>query len=145
MTGDDQKRFCSICKKHVYNIANMTEKEVEDVIFTTERQVCVRLYRRRDGLVMTRECGKWKSVKTKAILTLTPILALFGVALAMPVMGQTKPTPQQTMAWTRKELRILDEEIEREKEPLRLAKLQEQREDARKRLKLIGKRILQKK
>lgn len=56
MKGDDRTRLCSHCEKHVYNIAAMTSSEVEDLIRATEGRFCSRLYRRRDGTVLTADC-----------------------------------------------------------------------------------------
>jgi hypothetical protein len=56
MEGDDRARFCGLCAKHVYNIAALTTPEVDDLIRRTEGQFCARLYRRRDGTVLTADC-----------------------------------------------------------------------------------------
>jgi hypothetical protein len=56
MTGDDRARFCGLCEKHVYNIAALTTPEVEALIEKTEGEFCARLYRRRDGTVLTADC-----------------------------------------------------------------------------------------
>ena len=56
MAGDDRARFCAHCEKHVYNIAAMTSDDVGDLIRRTEGSFCARLYRRRDGTVLTADC-----------------------------------------------------------------------------------------
>jgi hypothetical protein len=56
MSGDERVRFCGDCKKHVYNIAEMTRKEAERLIVDTEGKACVRLFRRADGTVITDDC-----------------------------------------------------------------------------------------
>jgi hypothetical protein len=56
MHGDERARFCVACEKHVYNIAALTASEVESLIQRTEGQFCARLYRRRDGTVLTADC-----------------------------------------------------------------------------------------
>jgi hypothetical protein len=56
MAGDDRARFCGLCEKHVYNIASLQAAEVEDLIRRTEGDFCARLYRRRDGTVLTADC-----------------------------------------------------------------------------------------
>lgn len=40
MTGDDQRRFCDHCQKHVHDLSAMTESEARGV--TSEPGVCVR-------------------------------------------------------------------------------------------------------
>ena len=56
MQGNDRARLCALCDKHVYNIAAMTADEVADLVKRTEGDFCGRLYRRRDGTVLTADC-----------------------------------------------------------------------------------------
>ena len=56
MSGDDQSRFCGSCHKQVYNIATMTSDDAVTLIQAHEGKVCVRLYRRADGTVLTADC-----------------------------------------------------------------------------------------
>lgn len=56
MTGGDRVRFCSLCQLNVYNFGELTQREVEALLRTTEGRICGRLYRRTDGTVITRDC-----------------------------------------------------------------------------------------
>jgi hypothetical protein len=56
MLGDQRKRFCTECKLNVYNLSEMTQKEAEKFLFEAEGRVCVRLYKRSDGTVITQNC-----------------------------------------------------------------------------------------
>jgi hypothetical protein len=56
MFGDNRKRFCSECKLNVYNISGMSEREAEDLLINSEGRVCVRLYKRHDGTILTENC-----------------------------------------------------------------------------------------
>jgi len=56
MTGDNRVRFCSECRLNVYNFAELTRTEAEQLILTAEGRVCGRLYRRTDGTLITRDC-----------------------------------------------------------------------------------------
>jgi hypothetical protein len=56
MTGDDEKRFCGKCEKHVYNLPLLTPDQLVDLIERTEGKFCGRLYARRDGTVLTDDC-----------------------------------------------------------------------------------------
>ena len=56
MQGDDKSRFCAQCKLNVYNLSAMTEDEAERLIIEKEGRLCARIYRRRDGTVLTRDC-----------------------------------------------------------------------------------------
>jgi hypothetical protein len=56
MTGDERVRFCARCEKSVYNISAMPRAEAEAFIRRRDGRVCIRLYRRRDGTVITGDC-----------------------------------------------------------------------------------------
>lgn len=56
MEGDERKRFCSRCQRHVYNIMEMSRHEVIDLIGHSGRRVCARLHRRPDGTLVARQC-----------------------------------------------------------------------------------------
>lgn len=52
---DPRVRDCSQCQHEVYDLRELTKAEAADLV-TREGRVCVRLYRRPDGSVMTRDC-----------------------------------------------------------------------------------------
>ena len=58
MEGDSDVRYCGSCKKHVYNLSMMSRAEAEAVLGAAKATegVCVRLYRRADGTVITDDC-----------------------------------------------------------------------------------------
>ena len=56
MDGDERKRFCQQCKLNVYNISEMKADEASELIRSSTGRLCVRLYRRKDGTVITRDC-----------------------------------------------------------------------------------------
>jgi len=56
MRGDDRTRFCDACKKNVYNLIGMSDADVEALIREKEGNLCVRLYQRADGTLMTSDC-----------------------------------------------------------------------------------------
>lgn len=59
MTGDEQTRFCNQCQKSVYNLSEMSRDEAERfMIEKTHKQgkVCIRMYVRHDGTVITDDC-----------------------------------------------------------------------------------------
>ncbi len=62
MAGDERARFCQHCQKHVYNFSAMTAKEVEELVVAKEGKLCGRMYRRRDGTVLTADCPTGKAV-----------------------------------------------------------------------------------
>jgi hypothetical protein len=56
MTGDERQRFCRQCNLHVYNLSDMPRGEAEAFIASATGRTCVRLFRRADGTVLTRDC-----------------------------------------------------------------------------------------
>jgi hypothetical protein len=56
MVGDERVRFCDECRLNVYDIAAMTEVEAEALIREKSGHLCLRLYRRDDGTILTRDC-----------------------------------------------------------------------------------------
>ncbi len=56
MAGDERKRFCQQCELHVYNLASMTEQEAVQLIEETQGRLCGRIYRRKDGTILTQDC-----------------------------------------------------------------------------------------
>lgn len=55
MTGDEKCRHCDLCDKKVFNLSSMSESEVSSLIEGSE-DICVRLYKREDGTVLTEDC-----------------------------------------------------------------------------------------
>src|ERR1041385_6718258 len=56
MTGDHRARLCDSCRRHVYNLSAMEVEEAAALIEKTEGQICIRLFRRADGTVLTEDC-----------------------------------------------------------------------------------------
>ncbi|XYH99625.1 hypothetical protein ACMHYB_07655 [Sorangium sp. So ce1128] len=56
MAGDDRVRFCRTCEKNVYNLSEMPRDEAERLVRAAAGDLCVRLYRRADGTVLTADC-----------------------------------------------------------------------------------------
>ena len=77
MYGDERKRFCGECKLNVYNLSKMTRAEAENFLINAEGRVCLRIYRRDDGTVLTQNCPVgWLAVKKKVSRTATAAFAL---------------------------------------------------------------------
>jgi hypothetical protein len=82
MEGDDRARFCGQCKKNVYNLSAMTEKEAAALVRNTEGRLCVRYYRRTDGTMLTADCPVGADVKRRRTVRNLAVLASAGTALA---------------------------------------------------------------
>jgi hypothetical protein len=71
MPGDDRVRLCPQCRQRVYNLAALSRREAEDLLRQAEGRLCVRLYRRADGTVLTDDCpvGLRRLRRTAALIT----------------------------------------------------------------------------
>src|SRR3990167_4880546 len=57
MTGDDKKRFCSLCNHNVFNVSAMRPAEAEAFLSSQfGKRVCVKYYKRRDGTLISQNC-----------------------------------------------------------------------------------------
>ncbi|HWD39170.1 MAG TPA: hypothetical protein VG944_10005 [Fimbriimonas sp.] len=84
MHGDDQVRHCSQCDRKVYNLSELTRHEAMTLLLRNEGHVCVRFYRREDGKVMTRDCGKAVKKRKRVAAWLTAAACAIGFARLAP-------------------------------------------------------------
>ena len=97
MIGDDRVRYCGSCEKNVFNLSAMTRDEAESLIIATDAKICLRMYKRNDGTVMTEDCpvGAKKKRRKRLAAALVGAAALgaavsFGAKLrtAAPAIGR---------------------------------------------------------
>lgn len=81
MKGDDRARFCESCERHVYNIAMLPAAEAVSLIERHEGSLCVRLYRRRDGTVLTADCPVGRSIAARSRLRRFAAGAVMGITM----------------------------------------------------------------
>lgn len=55
MEGDDKRRFCFQCRKHVHDLSKHSTEEIE--LLLKEAPVCGRVWRRLDGTILTSDCS----------------------------------------------------------------------------------------
>jgi hypothetical protein len=84
MSGDERARFCGQCTKNVYNLSAMTRDEAEAFLRERTGEVCVRLYRRADGTVITSDCPVGVRRKRRRHLA---VLAVGGGVLAAAALS----------------------------------------------------------
>lgn len=81
MIGDNRNRHCAECKLNVYNLSDMTHTEAENFLIGSEGRVCLRIYRRSDGTVITKDCpvgfAKLKKKVSRAATAVFTMLATF--------------------------------------------------------------------
>jgi hypothetical protein len=58
MEGDDRVRHCDECRLNVYNVAELERDDAIRLIQSAEGRLCLRLHRRWDGTVITRDCPR---------------------------------------------------------------------------------------
>lgn len=76
MEGDDSKRLCLTCDKHVYNIEEMTRTEVIALMRSDEeRKICKRIRKRFDGTVIMSDCPVGESRKQDRVFFLLTLLS----------------------------------------------------------------------
>jgi hypothetical protein len=56
MKGDERVRHCTLCQQKVYNLSGMSRREAATLITQREGRLCVRLYLRPDGTLVTSDC-----------------------------------------------------------------------------------------
>ena len=98
MTGDARVRFCGKCAKNVYNLSEMSREEAQALLASTEGGMCVRLYKRQDGTVLTADCPvgvRKKRVRRVMAATFGAGIVTAGAALTLAsfaTMGERAPT-----------------------------------------------------
>ena len=58
MSGDDTVRHCGHCKLNVYNVENLTSFAVRELLIQREGRVCMRIFKRSDGTLLTKDCPR---------------------------------------------------------------------------------------
>lgn len=89
MTGDERTRHCSECNHSVYNLSAMSRAEAETFLENAEGRVCLRLYRRADGSVLTRDCPIGAQSERRRIYRRVSRAAATGLALISGVVALT--------------------------------------------------------
>ncbi|MEK7358227.1 MAG: hypothetical protein AAB250_17405 [Bdellovibrionota bacterium] len=109
MKGDDRTRHCGACKLNVYNVAGLTKVEALELLTKSAagERVCMRLMRRKDGTIITKDCPVGVSLARRAKLRLASLSAS-AVALALwftSIKSQAQELePEQTFVASRPEI-----------------------------------------
>ena len=96
MEGGDRVRRCQRCRKDVYDLSALTRVEAEQLLLATEGQICARLYRRKDGTILTSDCsiGSRRTRLKRGFLGTLVAAAL--AALGLGTRGVSEPPPAGT-------------------------------------------------
>jgi hypothetical protein len=103
MPGDERVRHCPDCRLNVYNVAAMSRREAGLLIQQREGRLCLRLFRRSDGTIITADCwDKLRAARRRGRLAFACALVLvcllhLGIrvaavrAMLAHVAGETPP------------------------------------------------------
>lgn len=85
MSGDERRRFCSLCNLNIYNLSDMTQLEAENFLIKSEGRVCLKIYRRADGTVLTQNCPvglrKLKRKISRAAAIIFSVLSAYSIGI----------------------------------------------------------------
>lgn len=90
MEGDERRRFCTHCRKHVHNLGAMTREEAGALI--AGGNVCVRMERRADGTTVVKDCPGTAAARGLAVRIAGAGLVAGG-ALALAGCAADEPPP----------------------------------------------------
>ena len=69
MVGDERVRHCGDCRQNVYNIAAFSRREATRLLQERSGRVCLRIFRRPDGTVITDDCrARLRAARKRGLL-----------------------------------------------------------------------------
>jgi len=94
MTGDERSRHCAECNLKVHNVAGLSESEAEALLRaafdddgTQRERLCMRIYRRADGTILTAQCpvglGVLRARARRTAVRVAAAVGLTGVVSAL--------------------------------------------------------------
>ena len=90
MRGDEQVRFCKHCSLNVYNLSAMSRDEAERLVAEREGRLCIRMYRRLDGTVVTADCEGAIRLAAKRIGRFAKAMTAMALAAALAPLGLSR-------------------------------------------------------
>jgi hypothetical protein len=107
MDGDERVRFCGACRLNVYNISEMSRGEAEELVQKTEGRLCIRMYQRTDGTVITRDCPVGvRALRKRLVVAATCVCALFLTVSAFATSLGQPPADDDSSLWQRMKVRV---------------------------------------
>lgn len=109
MKGDERVRLCGGCNKNVYNTSAMTASEVSKLLSKDGPLPCLRIYRRADGTLVTRDCpnglkrvrASWQNLKRLVAAAWLALLGMNGASTqVVSAQGISSQSNEQTKVET---------------------------------------------
>ena len=89
MTGNEQVRFCELCKLNVYNLSGMTREKAESLVREREGKLCVRFYRRADGTMLTQDCPiRFRNIRRRLAFLACGLIAFLGAVVSVSALSR---------------------------------------------------------
>lgn len=95
----DRQRHCAACKLNVFNIKELTEAEVRAMLMKAEGRVCGRIYRRKDGTVLTKDCPTGVAALRKRAMAALMMAAALVLGLVGLRIGSKRDCPTSSDSW----------------------------------------------
>lgn len=91
MAGDERKRFCGQCRLHVHDVSQMTRREADALIESAGGRCCLRLWRRPDGRVITKDCGRVRLAIERKWMVVRAVAAGLFAAIGLGACAKRPP------------------------------------------------------
>lgn len=102
MEGDERIRYCGACRKNVYNLRGYSLEEARRLVERDQGALCVRVFARADGTVLTKDCPVgWRRVQQRLLGSLAAAACLMlgtVVGALAGVFDQEAPGVGSTLA-----------------------------------------------
>jgi hypothetical protein len=97
MPGDGGRRYCDKCRLHVYDFSKLTTNEARDLLVKTEGRLCGRIYVRKDGTVLTKDCPRGIAAARRKLVgawTAAVGFMVYAVGSMVKLVSGEVPVPQ---------------------------------------------------
>ncbi|MCE9546378.1 MAG: hypothetical protein K8T25_12770 [Planctomycetia bacterium] len=97
MKGDDRVRHCGQCDRKVFNLSQLSADKGVRLLEQNGYNLCVRLYQRRDGTIMTQDCGAKSVSRWRVAAWAVSLLASLFASGCRVVQGAVDVNPRPSV------------------------------------------------